>query len=167
MACLPLFRRLHELIGRHHVPGGLLHGTGAQVYGRHALEHCHCVVVYMIGCLVGWVGGFGLFFTFHFPSLPFTSLHFPLVLVQLLLFVVLSIELSMEICLFSNCTFLNWRKCLQTYVFKFINRFLNIWFSSFIYFLLLISFLFLKCGSFFGQTFALRTEAAWDDDYYY
>lgn len=55
--CLPLFRRLHELIGAHHVARGLLHGAGAQVYGRHALEHCHCVVLVVLVL----VGGLSLF----------------------------------------------------------------------------------------------------------
>jgi len=149
MSCLPLFRRLHELIGRHHVPGGLLHGTGAQVYGRHALEHCHCVVVYMIGWFTesGWV-------SCSFLLIPFTFL---LVLVQLwticCCFVDLSIELSMEFAYFPIAL-----SSIDADVFKFINRFLSISISFIYYFRLSFFFFFFEMWQLFWGLWGHRVE---------
>lgn len=116
--CLPLFRRLHELIGAHHVARGLLHGTGAQVYGRHALEHCHCVLLVLVV-----VGGLSLFLLllllccFCYGSVFYCSIRFVVV------DVVASIDRSNWITkqqrygtfclfslLFSATFFFNWRK---------------------------------------------------------
>jgi len=106
-----------------------------------ALSLCGCLYDWLLGWLSGWVW-FGLFFTFHFPSLSSSSSS----IIVVCGFIDRTIDGNLPIFQlhFPQLT------QMSADVFKFINRFLNIWFS-FIYFLLLISFLFWNVAAFLAR----------------